>query len=73
MYIAIGANVIINSHYALPGRGRRGVLLEAAEGRGRRGDLPTIDAKQAQATMESDRVRTFREIADSIGMAEFNR
>jgi hypothetical protein len=32
-----------------------------------------IDAKQAQATMESDRDRIFREIADSIGMEEFNR
>jgi hypothetical protein len=35
--------------------------------------VPTIDAKQAQATMESDPVRIFQEIADSIGMDEFNR
>jgi hypothetical protein len=35
--------------------------------------VPTIDAKQAQATMESDRERIFQEIADSIGMDEFNR
>jgi hypothetical protein len=35
--------------------------------------VPTIDAKQAQATMEGDRVRIFQEIADSIGMDEFNR
>jgi chromosome segregation ATPase len=35
--------------------------------------VPTIDAKQAQATMESDRERIFQEITDSIGMDEFNR
>jgi hypothetical protein len=35
--------------------------------------VPTIDAKQAQATMEGDRVRIFQEITDSIGMDEFNR
>jgi hypothetical protein len=34
--------------------------------------VPTIDAKQAQATMESDRERIFQEITDSIGMDEFN-
>jgi hypothetical protein len=32
--------------------------------------VPTkIDAKQAEATMESDRVRTFQEIADLIALA----
>jgi hypothetical protein len=35
--------------------------------------VPTIDAKQAQATLESDRERIFQEITDSIGMDEFNR
>jgi hypothetical protein len=35
--------------------------------------VPTIDAKQAQATVESDRERIFQEITDSIGMDEFNR
>jgi hypothetical protein len=35
--------------------------------------VPTINAKQAKATMESDRERIFQEITDSIGMDEFNR
>jgi hypothetical protein len=34
--------------------------------------VPTIDARQAQATVESDRVRIFKEITDSIGMEAFN-
>ena len=35
--------------------------------------VPTIDANQAQATVESDRERIFQEITDSIGIDEFNR
>jgi hypothetical protein len=35
--------------------------------------VPTIDANQAQATVESDRVRIFQEITDRIGMDKFNR
>jgi chromosome segregation ATPase len=34
--------------------------------------VPTINAKQAQATVESDRVRIFKEITKSIGMGPFN-
>ena len=34
--------------------------------------VPTIDASEAQATVESDRVRIFTEITDSIGMEQFN-
>jgi hypothetical protein len=34
--------------------------------------VPTIDASQAQASVESDRVRIFQEITDSIGMEQFN-
>ena len=34
--------------------------------------VPTINASKAQATVESDRVRIFKEIADAIGMEKFN-
>ena len=34
--------------------------------------VPTINASEAQATVESDRVRIFTEITDSIGMEQFN-
>jgi hypothetical protein len=34
--------------------------------------VPTIDASEAQASVESDRVRIFKEIRKSIGMEEFN-
>jgi hypothetical protein len=34
--------------------------------------VPTIDAKQAQVSVESDKVRIFKEITDSIGMKQFN-
>jgi uncharacterized coiled-coil DUF342 family protein len=34
--------------------------------------VPTINAKQAQATVESDRVHIFKEITKSIGMGPFN-
>ena len=33
--------------------------------------VPTINASKAQATVESDRVRIFKEIADAIGMEKF--
>jgi hypothetical protein len=34
--------------------------------------VPTINASQAQATVESDRVRIFEEIVDTIGMEQFD-
>jgi hypothetical protein len=34
--------------------------------------VPTIDASEAQATVESDRVRIFEEITDKIGMEKFD-
>ena len=34
--------------------------------------VPTIEAREAQATVESDRVRIFKEITESIGMEIFN-
>jgi hypothetical protein len=34
--------------------------------------VPTINASKAQATVESDRVRIFKEIANAIGMEKFN-
>ena len=34
--------------------------------------VPTIDANNAQASVESDRVRIFKEITDSIGLEQFN-
>jgi hypothetical protein len=34
--------------------------------------VPTIDASEAQATVESDRVRIFAEITDKIGMEKFD-
>ena len=35
--------------------------------------VPTIDASQAQATVESDRVRIMAEITRNIGMESFNK
>ena len=34
--------------------------------------MPTIEAREAQATVESDRIRIFDEIRSSIGMEGFN-
>ena len=34
--------------------------------------VPTIEARDAQATVESDRVRIFAEITSSIGLERFN-
>ena len=34
--------------------------------------MPTIEAREAQATVESDRIRIFDEIRSSIGMESFN-
>jgi chromosome segregation ATPase len=34
--------------------------------------VPTIKASEAQATVESDRVRIFQEIIDTIGMEQFD-
>ena len=34
--------------------------------------VPTIEAREAQATVESDRIRIFDEIRSSIGMEGFN-
>jgi hypothetical protein len=34
--------------------------------------VPTIDATNAQASVESDRVRIFKEITESIDMEQFN-
>ena len=34
--------------------------------------VPTIEAREAQATVESDRIRIFDEIRSSIGMESFN-
>ena len=34
--------------------------------------MPTIEAREAQATVESDRIRIFDEIRSTIGMESFN-
>jgi hypothetical protein len=34
--------------------------------------VPAINANEAQATVESDRVRIFKEIIDTIGMEQFD-
>jgi hypothetical protein len=74
MYIAItlGAKVIMH----FPAEDAHGFYskLQKDEAGGETVPLvPTIDAKQAQATVESDRERIFQEITESIGMEESNR
>jgi hypothetical protein len=73
LYIAItlGAKVIMH----FPPEDAKGFYskLRSEEAVGKSTALvPTIAAKEAQATVESDRVRIMQEITDSIGMDQFN-